>query len=184
MIGFKNKKYSLLVLFVITCHLSKAQNNENFYRSMIRENLKLSTPLLPDEQLPMFSKQPESPDSSGISQSLKKKLLLYSNAYFMYDNSALAEDFDKFLKENPHSNLPEELTKSFTNDKPGFEESYNNAPVFVNGKWVPRSSLFGISTGGGFSPSELIGYLKSQTPREKRKRKYLKIITEIIYPTE
>ena len=159
----------------------KAQNNENSYKSMIRESFKLPMPL-PDEQSLKFSEKPDSQDTATINQSLKKKLLLHSDAYFMYDNLELAKDFDKFLKENPHLNLPEELTKEYTNSKPEFHESYNSTPVFVDGRWVPKSSLVGIS--GGFSISYLLKYIKSQTPKEKRKRKALKIITEITYPTE
>ena len=186
MVTLKNKKYSLFVLFIITCHFSKAQNNENIYKSMIRESFNFSEFLLDEQSLKISEEinNPDSTDSTTINQSLKKKLLLHSKAYYMYDNSELAKDFDKFQKENPYLNVPKELTKGYTNYKQKFDETYDYTPVFVDGRWVAKSSLAGVSTGGGFSPSELIKYLKSQTPKEKRKKKALKVITEIIYPTE
>ena len=160
------------------CHFSMAQNNENFYKSMILEGFKIFDPLH-GEQLLNISKEPDNQDSTTVSQNLRKKLLLYSSAYFMYDNSKLKEDFDEFLKENKHLNLPEELTQKYTNYKPKYYETYDNSRVFVDGRWVEKSSL--VSAGGGFSLSDLF---KFKSAKQKRKEKALKNITENIYPTE
>jgi len=180
MVGFKPKKYSLFALFIVACHFLKAQNNENFLKSMIRESFKLSVPLQEEELLKTPEKS-ENQDSTKINQNLKKKLLLYSSAYYMYDGSDLIKDFDEFLKKNPQLKVAEGLTKGYTNYEPKPEGS---TPVLVDGHWVPSSSVNAGGGGGGFSLSDLIEYLKSLTPKEKKKRKALKIITETVYPTE
>lgn len=182
MVGFKNKRYSLFALFIIICHFLKGQNNENFLKSMIRESFKLSMPLQ-DDQLLKSPEKPDNQDTTKINPSLKKKLLLYSNGYYMYDGSDLKKEFDNFLKENKYLCVPEGLTKGYTNHK----ESYDNKPVFFDGRWGKCAALDGAGANpgaGGFSLSDLIDYIKSKTPKEKRKRKALKIITEIVYPTE
>jgi len=181
MVGFKNKRYSLFALFIIICHFLKGQNNENFLKSMIRESFKLSVPLQ-DEQLLKSPEKPDDQDTTKINPSLKKKLLLYSNGYYMYDGSDLNKDFDNFLKENKYSRVPEGLTKGYTN--PTYDN--HNQPVFFDGRWGVKGAQLGDisanSGGAGGSISDLIAYIKSKTPKEKRKRKALKIITEIVYP--
>lgn len=173
-------KTIILIFLSVSASYSNAQNNEDFFRSMIKEGLKSSIKLFEEQSLETTRHYPEYPDSIREKQRLKKKLLLYDNNYYRYDNSDLVADFDRFLKENPYLSLPEELFQPYTNPKIGFDDKYDNTLIFVDGKWVPQGSLLGISSGTILNLLPLNGFQmpKFKSKRQLRKERALKNIME------